>query len=551
MPVTAGVYSNPGGGNFIAKLDTSLSSIILATTVGSAGSYLEPEAFMTDLCGNIYIAGFGATASYPVTPTALFTTSAAALGGTCYLMVLSNNAASLLYGSFYYGWHVDGGTSRFDPSGSIYLGICMGSTVPVPSWAWDSSAPSWDMFVLKMDFEMAGVNAIASIAPNDTICAGQSVTFTNASNGVQYLWDFGDGTPISTAVSPSHFYSSPGIYNVIFVAIDSASCNIADTAYLSVNVLSLPAASAGNDTTICGGSVQLSASGGTAYSWTPPIGLSNPAISNPVASPAVTTTYVVEVSNGACSDFDTITVTTGAPVVNASGGAICEGDSLALVSSGGISYSWSPSTGLSNTGISNPLASPSITTTYVVVVTDLNGCTATASATTIVNPSVSSEFSYSPAPPYYMNDPLIFTDLSTIPNTWDFGDNTSSSLQSPEHSYPLPGFYTICHTLISGCADTVCKTIEVIPPDILIPNVVTPNGDGQNEYLLFQYLEYYPGSKIEIYNRWGLKLYSNDNYKNNWEGSEYSDGVYYFILYLNKNGDYTSIPGFFHILKEK
>ena len=81
----------------------------------------------------------------------------------------------------------------------------------------------------------------------------------------------------------------------------------------------------------------------------------------------------------------------------------------------------------------------------------------------------------------------------------------------------MPGNYIVCHELITtdGCVEKNCTTIEILPNEIQIPNVITPNGDGQNELLVFQKLEYYPNSKIEIYNRWGIKLYQNNNYLNN------------------------------------
>jgi gliding motility-associated-like protein len=554
MPVSPGVYSNSGGGNFIIKLDTALSSAVFSTIVGAPlAGYLEPEAFMVDTCGNIYLAGFGSSGTYPVTPTALYTSPP----GTCYLMTLSKDAASLLYGSFYYGSHVDGGTSRFDPTGTIYLGICMGGSAPVPSWAYSNGIPDnpWDMFVLKMDFEMDGVNAAASVSPNDTICIGQAVTFTNLSNGLTYLWDFGDSSPTSTGVNPTHVYASAGSYNVLLYAYDPASCNLEDSASLVITVLPLPSADAGNDTSACTGPVQLNASGGLNYSWSPAAGLSNPNIANPVATPAGTTTYTVTVSNGACTDTDEVTVFTEAAISVSSGQTICRGDSAALSASGGISYAWSPSAGLSDPSSANPGASPAATTTYTVVVTNVNGCTGTGTVTVVVNPVISTPlFGIAEAPPFDIGMVLNFIDSSagSFSWYWSFGDNSYSAMQNPQHAYPTAGTYLVCHYADfpgAGCIDTVCRTVEVIEFDILVPNVITPNGDGHNDYLVFQYLEHYPGSRIEIYDRWGLKLYESDNYLNDWSGSNYSDGVYYFILYQHKNDSYVSIPGFFHLMR--
>lgn len=66
-----------------------------------------------------------------------------------------------------------------------------------------------------------------------------------------------------------------------------------------------------------------------------------------------------------------------------------------------------------------------------------------------------------------------------------------------------------------------------------MPNVFTPNGDGYNDFLVFAYLEQFPGSKLWVYNRWGNLLYNSSNYKNDWNGDGATDGVYYFILEVN------------------
>ena len=75
--------------------------------------------------------------------------------------------------------------------------------------------------------------------------------------------------------------------------------------------------------------------------------------------------------------------------------------------------------------------------------------------------------------------------------------------------------------------------IEVIACEITIPNVFTPNGDGKNDYLVIENLEYYPDNKIVIFNRWGNKIFEKEGYKNDWDGDGHSDGTYFYILELN------------------
>jgi gliding motility-associated-like protein len=95
--------------------------------------------------------------------------------------------------------------------------------------------------------------------------------------------------------------------------------------------------------------------------------------------------------------------------------------------------------------------------------------------------------------------------------------------------------------------DTVCKIIEVISPDVLLPNVVTPNGDGRNDLLKFEYLQFFPGNSLEIYNRWGALIHSKSGYANDWSPSELSHGTYYFVLNVKDLSKVYS--GFFEVLK--
>lgn len=132
---------------------------------------------------------------------------------------------------------------------------------------------------------------------------------------------------------------------------------------------------AGNDTSICtGGSAQLNVSGGSGYTWTPATGLNNPNIANPVASPLVTTTYIVSSSN--CTLPDTITVFVNpSPTVTVNSDSVCPGAPVLLTAAGADSYVWSTGETI------NPITvSPLVPTTYTVTGTDASGCTASATA---------------------------------------------------------------------------------------------------------------------------------------------------------------------------
>ncbi|MDB5279454.1 MAG: hypothetical protein JWR61_4409 [Ferruginibacter sp.] len=151
-----------------------------------------------------------------------------------------------------------------------------------------------------------------------------------------------------------------------------------------------PSVKANNDTVVCAGkAVQLSANGSISYNWSPTTGLSNATVANPVATPSVNTQYIVTGTDSkGCTATDTVNITAKTlPVVAVTPGtSICKNTPLQLQASGGSTYQWLPVSGLSNAAIANPVASPVTTTTYVVVVTGANSCTATDSVKIAVNP---------------------------------------------------------------------------------------------------------------------------------------------------------------------
>lgn len=80
-------------------------------------------------------------------------------------------------------------------------------------------------------------------------------------------------------------------------------------------------------------------------------------------------------------------------------------------------------------------------------------------------------------------------------------------------------------------------------------NVFTPNGDGINDFLRFDLIEVYPGSKLIIYNRWGKSLYEDDNYSNDWDGENFKEGTYFYVIEVN-NPEETLYKGTFTIIRQ-
>lgn len=127
------------------------------------------------------------------------------------------------------------------------------------------------------------------------------------------------------------------------------------------------------------------------YSWTPTTGVSNPTSSSTTVTPTGNTTYQVNVTNGGCAGVSTVAVNV-VPTFSLTmspNSTICQNNTYQLSATpsvaGTYTYSWSPSTGLSNPAISNPVASPASTTVYTVSVTSAAGCTITGTVTVTVS----------------------------------------------------------------------------------------------------------------------------------------------------------------------
>ena len=236
---------------------------------------------------------------------------------------------------------------------------------------------------------MASVNP-AAIA----ICAGQSVTL-NASGGSSYLWSPATGLSSPTVASPVASPTASTIYTV--TVTNAAGCS--STAQVTVQVRATPVLTVSADQTICAGnSVTLSATGAQNYTWSPSTGLNNPRSATPIASPTATTTYTVTGDNGNCSATATVTITVEPlPTPNAGPDRVlCSGQSAQLGSApvAGLTYSWSPGTGLSSTSAAQPTVTltntttAARTTTYTLTAVSATGCVGSSTVRVTVNPAV-------------------------------------------------------------------------------------------------------------------------------------------------------------------
>ncbi len=205
----------------------------------------------------------------------------------------------------------------------------------------------------------------ADAGPDESVCLGSATTLS-ATGGTSYLW-------LPGGYAGQNYTVNPGTDTEYVVKVtDANGCVNRDT--LNVTVNSLPTVNAGGDEQICNGkSIQLNATGGVTYNWSPVAGLNFPNIQSPVASPANTTDYMVTATDAnGCENYDVVRVTVMSnPVANAGTDVdICDGDTTTLTANGGGTYLWS--TGETTSSIK---LAPGSTTTYYVTVENTNGCT--------------------------------------------------------------------------------------------------------------------------------------------------------------------------------
>ncbi|MGB0840019.1 MAG: PKD domain-containing protein, partial [Chitinophagales bacterium] len=243
FPVTPGAYSTPNGGSFVAKLNQSLSSYQLSTQMGESASGFGSNnltAFNVDNCEYIYLGGFTNDGALPTTPDAFEDNGD--FGASFYFFVLEEGAADLHYATYVgagQGSHVDGGTCRYDAFGSVYQAVCTsqsGFPITDPTYS-EKLGGGWDMVVFKFDFGSTFFDAQVEATPAASGCPPFTVNFSNATVGaIEFEWDFGDGSSISTAQYPSHTFEEVGVYNVQMIARNPETCTVEDTAYVLVDV---------------------------------------------------------------------------------------------------------------------------------------------------------------------------------------------------------------------------------------------------------------------------------------------------------------------------
>ncbi|MES2457962.1 MAG: gliding motility-associated C-terminal domain-containing protein [Bacteroidota bacterium] len=114
-------------------------------------------------------------------------------------------------------------------------------------------------------------------------------------------------------------------------------------------------------------------------------------------------------------------------------------------------------------------------------------------------------------------------------NDADFGNNKSIDTWG----------YIVNEPLIIKLGLTLYDVSLEVP--VVVPNVFTPNNDGKNDLFHVTGLEQFPGSKLNVFNRWGNAVYQSENYLNDWNGNNLAEGTYFYILSKREHGGLRTV----------
>ena len=384
-----------------------------------------------------------------------------------------------------YQWY-SGTTAITGATSNSYIATPAGTTIY--SVAVSSTAGCTGGGVITITVAALPVPVITPSGPT-SFCSGSSVTLTETS-GTGTSWQWYSGTTAITGATTNSYTASPAVTSTYSVVVTSgAGCTASAAITISVLTSPTPVITASGPLVFCsGGSVTLTESSGTGitYQWyRGATSIAGATTNSYIASPAVTTTYSVSLTNAAgCTAYTSVTVTvnpTPTPVITPGGPtSFCIGGSVTLTESSGTGtfYQWyKGATVIAGATTNSYTASPSVTTTYSVTVSTGAGCTGAASITVTVFAD--------PAPIIYAGGPLAFCSggsvtLSEVSGTGTLyqwyngaapvaGATTSTYIATP----PTTTTYSVSVTSGGGCTGSASVVVTVFPTPAA---TITPAG---------------------------------------------------------------------------
>ena len=488
-------------------------------------------------------------------------------------------------------WDMGNGIVFYDTTNVDYYYTVQGTYI-ISMIAYDLTCNHVDTITDTAVFISNFSYANATAPPNVMLCDPPFDVDFSSSSGTPYVfWDFGDGVGTSTLDSLTYTYADTGTYQVMYVAIDSTTCNISDTAYFTVDLDQAEQLSAEFDIPVidpCTDTsqmlVELLFTGTAADSIVWDMGDGTVFYDSTSISYLYTTQGIYIISMTAwdftCNNIDTLIDTVEFYVSYSQANANASPNILACDPPYDVTFnSGAPSPPHSfwdfadgDTSIlHNPIHTFTDTGYYNImyIATDSSTCniadTVYLSVEIRLSENFSAELDFVPPPPCGSDSMLVemaFTGSGADSLIWDMGNGILFNDSALSYYYTVPGYYTVSLTAF----DTLCNKVETIDETVyyagnfqseyIVPNIFTPNGDGENDRLVFINANDTKEFSISIFNRWGGLVYQSDNANIAWDGrspagKEENEGIFYFELkYTDKCSDQEIFEtGFVHLIR--
>jgi len=369
-------------------------------------------------------------------------------------------------------------------------------------------------------------------------CSANPILFSDASTatyGTGTKWKWYVQYPLSgllqlvdTVQNPTYYFGSQtGTDTIARVKLwVESSKGCIDSTIQTMTINQSPLINAGPDLNFCLGdnNVINASSNSSQVEWQPASFLSNAFIVKPNASPPVTTTYFLLAQNPVCTSRDTLVVNvTPRPFPDAGMDTVlCFGVTARLSGKGGQSFSWSPGSGLSNPLVRNPLATPQVSTTYILSVKDTLGCNRIFKDSVYIRVVPKLKINAGRDTFVVLPNGIKLTARGAPGYQWTpaflLDDATSASPIATINSTQI--FYVRGYTS-EGCEAFDTMKVQVLEhePDIFVPSGFSPNKDGLNDVLRpigygVEFIEIFT-----VYNRLGQRLFTTTTPGKGWDGT--------------------------------
>ncbi|HKR05794.1 MAG TPA: PKD domain-containing protein, partial [Bacteroidia bacterium] len=397
----------------------------------------------------------------------------------------------------------------------------------------------------------------AVISNNSEICYGASTTFTITFTGTPpFVYKYSDGTttfgPFTTSNNPQNVTVAPLItktYSLIYLNDLHCQGSVSGTALVTVHNLPTPAITGTN--VICDGysTVFTTAVSYSNYLWS---------TSETTSSVTLTTAGVYSVivtdNYGCVSSAAQNLVVHQTPVASFSNDTslTCEIPNINFFNTSvfpaGSVFHWEFGDNAVSS-VENPSHIFNMPGTYPIslIITTQEGCADTLiqDVDIMFYPLPVADFKAEPTVASVFNSTVNFADESQNAITWNwtFGDGRKADVQNPKHYYDEIGKFNVklIVTNIAGCVSEYNELVLITP--FYVPNAFTPNADGMNDVFFSSgYVLDVASYDMRIFNRWGQKVFENNDYHHFWNGLDRNHnpspaGTYvYSIKVVTKTG---------------